>query len=197
VFRNLIARLRAGIVLSRLGSLVWWKDATRRAVYTLFAVALPYVAAVPLFDVHWVTVLLAGGLGVIGSYATSLAGLPEAVGVNLPWWLAAVERVVKTFFQSIAAGNLGAVLITDVAGGVVLQAALGAALLSLLRLILATLPADPTRGSIQPVVTVDLSAAAADGARFGARGSDYQTRLDVDHAAAAFDEAARRTDRGV
>jgi len=66
------------------------------------------------------------------------------VGVNLPWWLAAVERVVKTFAQALVAGFVGATLLTDVAWTTVLQAAFLAALTSLVRLILATLPADPT-----------------------------------------------------
>lgn len=69
----------------------------------------------------------------------------------LPWWLASLERVTKTFGQSLAAGLTGAVLLSDVDWPVVLQAALGAAFISLLRLILATLPANPTA---QPVVVV-------------------------------------------
>lgn len=65
---------------------------------------------------------------------------------------------MKTFCQALAAGFVGATLITDVPWAVVLQAAAISALTSLLRLILATLPADPTRvidagtASGQPVV---------------------------------------------
>lgn len=134
----------------------WWKDAALRALYTALAIALPYLGAALIADVPWLTIALTATLGFIASIATSLAGLPEVAGVDLPWWLAAVERVVKTFAQSLAAGFVGATLLTDVDWAFVLQAAFLAALTSLVRLILATLPADPTRV---------IDARAADAAR--------------------------------
>lgn len=138
-------KLRAQLALSNLTNARWWKDAGVRAFYSAVAIALPYVAATQLVaEVSWLTVGSAAVLGAAASLATSLAGLPEVEGVDLPWWLSAVERVVKTFGQALAAGLLGAVLITDVQWGVVLQASAMAALVSLLRLILATLPSDPT-----------------------------------------------------
>lgn len=130
--------------LSNLTNPLWWKDAGLRATYTALAIALPYLGASLLADIPWVTVLLTAALGFIASIVTSLAGLPEVEGVHLPWWLAAVERVVKTFAQSLAAGFVGATLITDVDWAFVLQAAFLAALTSLVRLILATLPNDPS-----------------------------------------------------
>ncbi|MDQ1206219.1 holin [Microbacterium sp. SORGH_AS_0862] len=139
--------------LSLLTSRAWWKAAALRALYTAVAIAVPYLGGALLSDVPWLTIASAGALGFAASLATSLAGLPETVGTNLPWWLAAVERVVKTFAQSLAAGFVGATLITDVAWSTVLQAALISALVSLLRLILATLPADPTTKS-GPVQTL-------------------------------------------
>lgn len=142
-------------------SSTWWKDASLRALYTAVAIAIPYLGAALLADVPWLTMALAAGLGFIASLATSLAGLPEASGVDLPWWLAATERVVKTFAQALAAGFVGATLLTDVSWGVVLQAAAISALTSLLRLILATLPADPTRvidaGTATPGATVVIT----------------------------------------
>lgn len=131
-------------MLSNLSNPTWWKDAARRALYTALAIALPYLGAATLNTVPWLTVALAAALGFVASLATSLAGLPEAEGVHLPWWLAAVERVVKTFAQSLVAGFVGATLISDVDWAFVLQAAALAALTSLVRLILATLPDDPT-----------------------------------------------------
>jgi len=133
-------------MLSNLSNPLWWKDAALRATYTALAIALPYLGAATLNAVPWLTVALAAALGFVTSLLTSLAGLPEVEGVHLPWWLAAVERVVKTFAQSLVAGFVGATLITDVDWAFVLQAAALAALTSLVRLILATLPADPTRG---------------------------------------------------
>lgn len=129
---------------SNLSNALWWKDAALRAAYTALAIALPYLGAATLNAVPWLTVALAAALGYVASLATSLAGLPEVSGVDLPWWLAALERVVKTFAQSLVAGFVGATLITDVDWAFVLQAAALAALTSLVRLILATLPADPT-----------------------------------------------------
>jgi hypothetical protein len=142
--------LRAQLALSNLTSAVWWKNSLLRAVYTAVAIAIPYLGATQLVaDVSWLTVLSAAGVGIIASLATSLTGLPEVEGVDLPWWLSAVERVVKTFGQALAAGLLGAVLITDVDWGVVIQASALAALLSLLRLILATLPQPPKEPTVQ------------------------------------------------
>lgn len=131
-------------MLTNLTNATWWKDAALRALYTALAIALPYLGASLVAQVPWLTIALTASLGFVASLVTSIAGLPEVEGVNLPWWLAAVERVVKTFAQSLAAGFIGATLITDVDWAFVLQAAALAALTSLVRLILATLPADPT-----------------------------------------------------
>lgn len=130
---------------SLLLSRTWWKDASKRALYTAIAIAVPYLGVTLVTSVPWLTMLLAASLGFVASLGTSLAGLPESSGVDLPWWLAALERVVKTFCQALVAGFVGATLITDVAWSTVLQSAAISALLSLLRLIMATLPADPTR----------------------------------------------------
>ena len=147
-------------MLSNLSNPIWWKDAALRAAYTALAIALPYLGAATLNAVPWLTVALAAALGYVASLATSLAGLPEVEGVNLPWWLAAVERVVKTFAQSLVAGFVGATLITDVDWAFVLQAAALAALTSLVRLILETLPADPTkRAGYQPPSQEEVDAA--------------------------------------
>ncbi len=137
--------------MTRLTSRAWWKAALLRALYTAVAIAVPYLGGALLADILWWTALSAAALGFLTSVLTSLAGLPEAEGVDLPWWLAAVERVIKTFAQALAAGFVGATLLADVAWSTVIQAAIIAALTSLLRLILATLPADPTP---QPVLTI-------------------------------------------
>lgn len=133
--------------MSKLTNRTWWKAALLRALYTAIAIVLPYLGGALLADVPWITAVSAAALGFLASLATSLAGLPEAEGTNLPWWLAAVERVAKTFAQALAAGFFGATLLSDVPWSTVVQAALIAALTSLLRLVLATLPADPTQDS--------------------------------------------------
>lgn len=152
-------------ITTRLVDGAWWRSAAVRALYTAVAIALPYLGSALLTDIPWLTLALAAGLGFIASIATSLAGLPEVEGVHLPWWLAAIERVVKTFAQALAAGFVGATLITDVDWLLVLQAAALAALTSLLRLILATLPNDPTppvpptRSSTTTIIVPDSEAA--------------------------------------
>jgi Putative lactococcus lactis phage r1t holin len=132
------------VLSSRLTSRAWWLDALRRALYTAVAIAIPYLGGALLTDVPWLSVLSAAALGAVASVATSLAGLPETVGVDLPWWRAATERVVKTFAQALGAGFVGATLLSDVAWSTVLQAAALAALVSLLRLILSTLSVETT-----------------------------------------------------
>lgn len=136
--------LPLALLKSRLSSRTWWADALRRALNTAVVIALPYLGGSLLTEVPWITLASAAGIGALASIATSLAGLPETVGVDLPWWLAAVERCVKSFAQAIAAGVSTAVLITEVDWQFILNAAIFAAVGSLLRLILATLPADPT-----------------------------------------------------
>lgn len=118
--------------------------AVLRAFHTAIAIAIPYIAAVQFTAVRWLIAASAAAVGAILSFATSLFDLPESEGADLPWWLAALERVAKTFGQSLAAGLTGAVLLTDVDWALVLQAALGAAFISLLRLLLSTLPNDPS-----------------------------------------------------
>lgn len=134
--------------LSLLTNRAWWRSAGLRALYTAVAIGLPYVGGALIADIAWLTAASAAALGFLASLVTSLAGLPEAEGVDLPWWLAAVERVAKTFAQALAAGFLGATVLADVAWSTVIQAAAIAALTSLLRLILATLPANPTASPV-------------------------------------------------
>ncbi|MEV8269162.1 holin [Microbacterium oleivorans] len=141
--------------LSNLTSSAWWKNAALRALYTAVAIAIPYVGGSLIADIPWLTILSAAAVGFLASLATSLAGLPETAGVNLPWWLAALERTVKTFFQALAAGIAPAVLFTDVDWSTVVQASAIAAGLSLLRLILATLPADPTPQLAVSTIVID------------------------------------------
>lgn len=143
--------------MNTITSSVWWRTAALRALYTALAIALPYLGGALISTVPWITTGSAAALGFIASLLTSLAGLPEAIGVDLPWWLAAVERVGKTFAQALLSGFVGATLLSDVAWTTVLQAAALAALTSLVRLIMATLPKDPTavRKPVDPAELTD------------------------------------------
>lgn len=149
---------RLALIRSRLFDRQWWADAAKRAVNTVVAVVLPYLGGAVLADIPWLTIISAGLVAFVASIATSLSGLPETEGVDLPWWLAALERVVKTFFQAIAAGILPGALLSSVDWPFILQGAAIAALITLLRLILATLPADPTRERPARVVVENRTA---------------------------------------
>lgn len=170
--KTLIARL--ALVRSRLFDRLWWADAAKRAVNTVVAVVIPYLGVIQFAEIPWPTIGSAAAVAFIASLATSLSGLPETEGVDLPWWLAAIERVVKTFFQSLAAGILPGAVLQTVDWGFILQSAAIAAGLSFLRLILATLPADPTVArpanvvvnntvvNVPPGTADDVAAEAAD-----------------------------------
>jgi hypothetical protein len=153
---------RLALLKSRLFSRTWWKDAAARAVYTVAAVVTPYIGGSLIADIPWLTIVSAGALGFIASIATSLAGLPETEGVDLPWWLAALERTVKTFFQALAAGIAPAILFTEVDWSTIAQASAIAAGLSLLRLVLATLPFDPSAARADQIVLNQVVAPEAD-----------------------------------
>jgi len=150
-------------------SAVWWKNAALRALYTALAIAVPYLGGALISDVPWLTILSAGGLGFLASLVTSLAGIPEASGTTLPWYLSWGERVVKTFAQALTAGFVGATLITDVSWPTVLQAAAISTLATLVRVVLAQLPNDPTidagtadDGNVPVVTTVPATPAAVE-----------------------------------
>ena len=52
-------------ITSELTSPTWWKDATRRVLYTVIAVALPYFGASLLVDVPWALIGSVAGLAAI------------------------------------------------------------------------------------------------------------------------------------
>lgn len=163
--------------MTNLTKITWWKAAALRGVYTALAIALPYLGGALIADIQWLTILSAAALGFVTSIATSLAGLPEAVGTDLPWWLAAVERTVKTFAQALASGFVGATLLTDVPWSTVVQFALISALTSLVRVILATLPNDPSP-AIAMVEAVDgtWTVAPEPESDLGTRAREHQDR---------------------
>ena len=129
-------------ISSDLTSSSWWKAAGIRVVYTVLAIVVAYL--LPGLEggfasIQWVFVGSAAAMGAILSLLTSLAGLPETVGKNVAWWLAALERVSKTFAQALLATIGASALLHEVDWSMALQTAGLAALVSLFRLILATL----------------------------------------------------------
>ena len=147
----------------------WWKAALIRAVRTAIVIAIPYVPASYSGATPYVTIASAAGLGFVLSILTSLAGIAEAQGVQVAWYFAIVERVVKTVAQALIAAIGNAVLFQDVAWNAVLPVIAAAAFGSLLLGVLKDLPEAPTplahpeqsialgtkTGSIQLVKVVD------------------------------------------
>ena len=121
-------------------TLDWWTAAGQRAAYTALVVLLPYAAFITTGRVPIVEALLAVGLALVVSLVTSLAGLPEVTGRDVPWWLAILVRVTKTAAQTVVASVGSAVLLTDVDWHTVWLAVASAAMGTLIRTLRAYLP---------------------------------------------------------
>lgn len=149
---------------SALFTLTWWKAAALRGVRTAIVIAIPYLGTVVLFrDVNWLTIASAAALGFVASIITSLAGIPEASGKTVPFYVALTERTVKTLAQGLAVGIGNAVLFTDVDWSTIAQAALISALGSLLLGVLGFLPesADPNAPLTADISSIPVISAQA------------------------------------
>lgn len=118
----------------------WWAAAGQRAAYTALAALLPLALLLVAGDVAPLYVLSVVALAMLASLATSLAGLPETADRPVPAWLATLVRVGKTVGQVLAANLVGAVVVSDVAWAEVWQAVAGAALVTLVRVLMTYLP---------------------------------------------------------
>lgn len=134
----------------------FWKAALLRALRTALVIAAPYFGAVKFADIPWEAALSATLMGFVASIITSLANLPESQGNQVSWWYAVLNRVVKTFFQSLAAAVGTVFFITDVDWPVILQAAALSAAGSLLMAFITSLPeARQLPSPVQTVTTVN------------------------------------------
>lgn len=122
----------------------WWKAALIRAVRTAVVIAIPYLPASYSGATPYITILSAALLGFVLSILTSLAGLAEVNGVQVAWYWATAERVIKTVAQAVVTVIGNAVLFQDVAWNAVLPVIAAAAFGSLLLAVLRDLPEAPT-----------------------------------------------------
>lgn len=120
----------------------WWKAALMRALRTAAVVAVPYVP-VSLGGSGYLLLASAFGMGFILSILTSLAGIAEAVGNEVPWWYGAVSRVVKTVAQSLVTAVGSAALFTDVDWSIIPALVVSSAVGSLLLAVIKQLPESP------------------------------------------------------
>ena len=124
-------------------TLTFWRAALLRALYTVLAAALPLLA--PLVDGGFEAArqaLLALAFAAVLSVATSLANLPE-LGGGRTRWAAVLDRVVRTFAQTLAAALASAAAFTDISWPLLITQAVGAALVTLVRTVIDLLPEVP------------------------------------------------------
>ena len=127
--------------MSALTSRAWWLAAGQRAARSALVTLLVWIPA--LLDdvaVHAPAAASTIGLMVVASLATSLRSLPELDGTVRSWWIATLDRVVRTFFQVLAAGIPAVTLLQDVPWLVLLEQAAAAALGSLVLAMISALP---------------------------------------------------------
>lgn len=117
----------------------WWKAALARGFRTAAVVAIPYVP-VTLDGTDYLILASAAGMGFILSILTSLAGIAEADGAEVPWWYATLSRVVKTVAQALVAAVGSAVLFTDVDWSIIPALVVSSAVGSLLLAVTKQLP---------------------------------------------------------
>ncbi|MFD6176710.1 MULTISPECIES: hypothetical protein [unclassified Isoptericola] len=140
-------------------TLTFWRAAGLRALYTVLAAALPLLA--PLVGGGWDDVwqtLLALALAAALSVATSLANLPE-LGGGRTRWAAVLDRVVRTFAQTLAAALASAVAFSDISWPLLLTQAVTAALVTLIRTAIDLLPEVPDTDTTLTADTDTLTAA--------------------------------------
>jgi hypothetical protein len=142
----------------------WWIAAAKRALRTAAVVAVPYVP-VALSGADYLILASAFGMGFILSILTSLAGIAEVEGAEVPWWYAALSRTVKTVAQALITAVGSAVLFTDVDWSTIPALVISSAVGSLLLAVVGKLPEAPTPVAAPtgatPVEIVAVSPAAA------------------------------------
>jgi hypothetical protein len=142
----------------------WWKAAAARAFRTAAVVAIPYLP-VALSGAEYLVLASAFGMGFVLSILTSLAGIAEVEGQEVPWWYATLSRVVKTVAQALVAAVGSAVLFTDVNWSTIPALVVSSAIGSLLLAVVKQLPEAPTPvappSGATPVEIVAVSPEAA------------------------------------
>lgn len=129
-------------MFSVLTSRAWWAAAGQRAARSALVVMVTYViGAGGLSHINATLALSAGALMAVLSLVTSLAGLPELDGTQVPWWVAVLVRGLKSFFQALGALWLPSwVVLTDVPWATVLDGAAATALGTILLALISHLP---------------------------------------------------------
>lgn len=138
--------------MSTITSVSWWKAAAARAFRTAAVVAIPYMP-VALSGADYIILASAFGMGFVLSILTSLAGIAEVEGAEVPWWYATLSRVVKTVAQSLVTAVGSAALFTDIDWSIIPALVVSSAVGSLLLAVVHQLPEAPTP-TVSPLAEV-------------------------------------------
>lgn len=142
--------------MSNITDKTWWRAALARAFRTAAVVAIPYVPVTMSVSDYWI-LASAFGMGFILSILTSLAGIAEVGGGEVPWWYAAVSRVVKTVAQALVTAVGSATLFSEVDWSVIPALVVSSAVGSLLLAVVRQLPESHTPTSTNAVEIVGVS----------------------------------------
>jgi hypothetical protein len=119
----------------------FWRLALLRALYTVLAAAIPLLAPLVGGTIHDVAQVALGlALAAALSIATSLANLPELSDTTRRTWVAILDRVARTFAQTLAAALAAAATFTDIDWPTLLAQAAVAAGVTLTRTVIDLLP---------------------------------------------------------
>lgn len=133
----------------------WWESAGARAANTALAALTPLVLLLWSGEAAIWYVVSVTGVAVLGSFVTSLAGLPEVTGRTVPLWKAVLSRSAKTFGQTLAGSLVGVVVLTDVDWTAVIVTVGGAVTVTLLRTLKDWLPEQEPTGDTGVVTPIE------------------------------------------
>lgn len=129
--------------MANLKSKVWWRAAGMRALRTALVIATPYVPIVVQSN-DWALLAGVASFGALTSLLTSLAGIAEADGMEVPWFWAILERVVKTAAQALITAFGSATMFSQVDWSTIPALTITAVLGSLFLAVLKQLPESET-----------------------------------------------------
>lgn len=120
---------------------LFWRSIGWALIRTLLAGVVPFIPALTADPASaWLPALATVGLLLVTAVATSLKGLADPVAV--PWWQILVSRGLRQFGQFVAAGLVGAVVLSDVNWQALLTAAAASAISTVILAALTLIPGD-------------------------------------------------------
>lgn len=120
---------------------LFWRSIGWALVRTALAGLVPFIPALTSDPAGaWLPALATVGLLLIAAVTTSLKGLADPVAV--PWWQILASRGLRQFGQFVAAGLVGAVVLSDVDWRALLTAAAASAISTVILAALTLIPGD-------------------------------------------------------